>query len=248
MWQNSGMNYFNYFTEIEEEFVKRRGKHLLVSPLDWSLIETWQQRGIPLRIALRGVTQSFDKYDQQTRKYTRFVSSLFYCQPAVEEAYQQYLESHIGGHHENGASEAAAPAPEETNGFATGNIKLALDEWHETLTRLSISFAEDVLLAEAFDRAARRLEEISHDLSQPSDDLLGQLDSDLNLIESFLLAAIQRHASAEKLTELHAAAEKDLKNYRKGMDKEVYEQTLNNWVARKLRDEYRVPRLSLFYL
>lgn len=241
------MNYFNYFTEIEEEFVKRRGKHMLVSPLDWSLIEAWKQRGIPLRIALRGVTQSFDKYDQQTRKYTRFVSSLFYCQPAVEEAYQQYLESHIGGH-ENGDSETAASAPEETNGFSTANIKLAIDEWQETLTRLSIHFADEVLLAEAFDRAARRVQEITADLSKPSTDFLGQLDSDLNLIESFLLEAIQHHASVEKLTELRAAAEKDLKNYRKGMDKEVYEQTLNNWVARKLRDEYRVPRLSLFYL
>lgn len=241
------MNYFNYYTEIEEEFVKRRGKHMLVSPLDWSLIETWQQRGIPLRIALRGITQSFDNYNQQTRKYTRIVSSLFYCQPAVEEAYQQYLESHIGGR-ENSQDEAVAPAPEATNGFSTANIKLALDEWQETLTRLSIHFAEDVLLAEAFDRAARRMEEISHDLSQHSDNLLGQLDTDLSLIESFLLEAIQQHAGAEKLAELRAAAEKDLKNYRKGMDKEVYEQTLNNWVARKLRDEYRVPRLSLFYL
>lgn len=240
------MNYFNYFTEIEEEFVKRRGKHMLVSPLDWSLIETWKQRGIPLRIALRGITHSFDLYKQRPRKYPRTVNSLFYCQQAVEEAFQQYQETHVGGHHENG--DAAAPAPEETNGFSTANLKLALDEWQETLTRLSIHFADDVSLAESFDRAARRLEEISQDLSKPSADVLGQLDSDLNLIEAFLLEAIQHHAGAEKLAELRAAAEKDLKSYRKGMDKEVYEQTLNNWVARKLRDEYRVPRLSLFYL
>lgn len=242
------MNYFNYFTEIEEEFVKRRGKHMLVSPLDWSLIETWKQRGIPLRIALRGITQSFDSYDQQPRKFERRVRSLFYCQPAVEEAYQQYLESHIGGQHENGSNESAPPAAEETNGFSIANIKLALDEWQETLTRLSINYADDLLLAEAFDRAARRLEEISHDMSKPSQDFLGQLDSDLNLIEGFLLEAIQQHAGTEKRTELQAAAEQDLKSYRKSMDKEVYQQTLNNWIARKLRDEYKVPRLSLFYL
>ena len=92
------------------------------------------------------------------------------------------------------------------------------------------------------------LEEISQDLSKPSDDFLGQLDSDLNLIESFLLDAIQQHASAEKLAELRAQGEKDLKNYRKNMDNEIYEQTLDNWIARKLRDEYRLPRLGLFYL
>jgi hypothetical protein len=242
------MNYFNYFTEIEEEFVKRRGKHMLVSPLDWSLIETWKQRGIPLRIALRGITQSFDIYDQRSHKYPRTVNSLFYCQQAVEEAFQQYQEAHVGGHHENGENGTNDTESEATNGFSTANIKLALDEWQERLTRLSIHCADDTLLAEAFDRAARRLKEISQDLSKPSDDFLGLLDADLNLIEAFLLEAIQHHAGAEKLAELRQAAEKELKNYRKGMDKEVYEQTLNNWIARKLRDEYRVPRLSLFYL
>ncbi|MFN7928351.1 MAG: hypothetical protein U0Y68_10470 [Blastocatellia bacterium] len=240
------MNYFNYFTEVEEEFVRRRGKHLLVSPLDWALIETWKQRGVPLRIALRGINQAFDIYDQKPRKFGQWVNNLFYCQQAVEKAYQQYLESHVGGREENGAEDEAQP--EEIGGFSIANLKLALHEWQETLTRLSISYADDILLAESFDRAARRLEEISHDLSKPNDDFLGQMDADLNLIESFLLDAIQQHASAEKLAELRAQGEKDLKSYRKNMDKEIYEQTLNNWIARKLRDEYRVPRLGLFYL
>lgn len=242
------MNYYNYFTEIEQEFVRRRGKHLLVSPMDWSLIETWKQRGVPLRIALRGINEAFDNYDQKPRKFGQFVNNLFFCQQAVEKAYQQYLEAHVGGHPENGNGDEGEVDTEEIGGFSLANLKLALHEWQETLTRLSINNAEDVFLAEAFDRAARRLEEISNDLSKPSDDFLGQLDSDLNLIESFLLDAIQQHASKERLAELRAQGEKDLKSYRKNMDKEIYEQTLDNWIARKLRDEYHVPRLGLFYL
>src|SRR2546427_9004959 len=38
-----GWNYFNYFTEIEEYFWKKRGAHLLVSPLDWAIMEAWQK-------------------------------------------------------------------------------------------------------------------------------------------------------------------------------------------------------------
>jgi len=34
------LNYFNYFTEIEERFQQRRGTLLLLSTLDWALIET----------------------------------------------------------------------------------------------------------------------------------------------------------------------------------------------------------------
>ena len=49
------LNYFNYFTEIEERFQQRRGSILLLSTLDWALIETWQEAGIPLDAALRGI-------------------------------------------------------------------------------------------------------------------------------------------------------------------------------------------------
>ena len=41
-------NYFNYFTEVEEHYCRRRGTHLQVSTLDWALIETWKDAGLPL--------------------------------------------------------------------------------------------------------------------------------------------------------------------------------------------------------
>jgi hypothetical protein len=240
------MNYFNYFTEIEDTFVSRRGKHLLVSPLDWSLMESWQQRGIPLRIVLRGITKSFDTYDQQPRKAGRLVNNLLYCQQAVEEAYHQYLESQVGGREEGDETKADEVVKEAP--FSLTSIKLALDEWLESMVALRMRFSEDAMLAEAFDRAANRLQEISEDLNQLNDDFLGALDADLNLIEAFLLEGIKNHTSEERIAELRKEGEKDLKSYRKGMEREVYEQTLNNWVARKLRDEYHLPRLSLFYL
>ena len=49
-------NYFNYFTEIEEHFQRARGTGLfLLSPLDWALIESWKNSGIPLEAVLRGI-------------------------------------------------------------------------------------------------------------------------------------------------------------------------------------------------
>ncbi len=46
-------NYFNFFTEIEEYFWRKRGAHLLVSPMDWAIMETWQKAGIPLAAVKR---------------------------------------------------------------------------------------------------------------------------------------------------------------------------------------------------
>ena len=59
------MNYYNYFTEIEDTFIRRRGKNLFLSPLDWALIEVWQDRGIPLHIVIRSIESVFDVFDRQ---------------------------------------------------------------------------------------------------------------------------------------------------------------------------------------
>src|SRR6187455_1625755 len=62
------LNYFNYFTEIEDAFIRRRAKHLLLSPMDWALIESWKELGVPLHVALRGIEKSFDSYESKPRK------------------------------------------------------------------------------------------------------------------------------------------------------------------------------------
>src|SRR5215813_6250761 len=132
----STMNYFNYFTEIEEEFVKRRGSHMLVSPLDWTLIETWKRRGIPLHIVLRGINSSFDGYDQRLNR-GRKVNSLFFCQQEVEALFQEYVDSRVGAG--NGASKNGNGAAENGNGasqFAHGAVVEFLKAQCETLWRL----------------------------------------------------------------------------------------------------------------
>ena len=88
-------NYFNYFTEIEEHYLRRRGTHLLLSTLDWALIETWKSAGVPLEAVLRGVDDSFDKYDQRPSK-SKKVNSLAYCSQAVLAAAEDMKEAAVG--------------------------------------------------------------------------------------------------------------------------------------------------------
>src|SRR3954468_15214636 len=90
------LNYFNYFTEVEDAFIRRRGRHLLLSPLDWALIESWKEMGVPLHVALRGIEKSFDSYEARPRK--RSVKTLMYCQEEVEAQYAEWLESQTGAH------------------------------------------------------------------------------------------------------------------------------------------------------
>ena len=89
------MNYFNYFSEIEELFVRRRGRNLLLSPLDWALIETWQEREVPLHIILRSIERVFDGVDKQPAR-KRTVKSLLYCKEEIEAQYAEWLERQVG--------------------------------------------------------------------------------------------------------------------------------------------------------
>jgi hypothetical protein len=102
------VNYYNYFTEVEEHFVRRRGKHLLVSPMDWSLIATWRQSGVPLHVALRGIDRAMDGFFARPRRSGK-VNSLFYCHDTVMEEFTRYLEAHTG-----------EQAPAESAGSAAG--------------------------------------------------------------------------------------------------------------------------------
>ena len=94
------LNYFSYFSEIEDTFIRRRGRHLMLSPIDWALIEGWKERGVPLHVVVRAIEHAFDSHESKKQKRT--VKTLLYCQEEVEAQYAEWLESRVGGHQEEG--------------------------------------------------------------------------------------------------------------------------------------------------
>src|ERR1700693_2512782 len=90
-------NYFNYFTEIEERFQQRRGSLLLLSTLDWALIETWQEAGVSLEAALRGIDGAFDQYESRKHPgHKRKINGLAWCAQAIMEAAEELREAAAG--------------------------------------------------------------------------------------------------------------------------------------------------------
>jgi hypothetical protein len=238
------MNYFNYFTEIEEEFVKRRGSHMLVSPLDWTLIETWKRRGIPLHIVLRGINSSFDGYEQRLNR-GRKVNSLFFCQQEVEALFQEYVESRVGA--TNGAGNGAAQNGNGAAQFSPAAAIEFLKAQCEALWRLEAKHLAPSL-KETFARASERLSQIIEDLETSGAVSPELLEMDLMMIEEVILDGLKEQAGEEKLGRLQEEADGKLRRYKQSMEREVYEQTAGNFVAQRLREIHEVPRLSLFYL
>jgi hypothetical protein len=250
------LNYFNYFTEIEDAFSRRRGKHLFVSPLDWSLMETWKDRGIPLHVVLRGIEQSFDSYEAKPRR--RSVKSLFYCQEEVEAQYAEWLESQLGAtpRAETAAAEEtpakAEPAATE-NGALPFPREVIAGHLAEARARVERAFVEQEArgvgeLCEALARAAARLSDLEKDFAAAARPDAEQLEGALNDLDNLLDRAVRASLAPAQLAARRAAAAAQLEPYRKRMERATYEQTLDSLLAKLLREDCNLPRLSLFYL
>src|SRR5271170_931171 len=116
-------NYFNYFTEIEEYFWKKRGAHLLVSPLDWAIMETWQKAGVPLEAVLRGIDRAAESYARSRRGAGKAMKTLAYCTDAVLEAAEEMNEAAAGAAPQTARKNAAPALPvDELRTYLRGNI------------------------------------------------------------------------------------------------------------------------------
>jgi hypothetical protein len=246
------LNYFNYFTEVEDTFVRRRGKHVLLSPLDWALIESWKEKGVPLHIALNGIERSFDSYEAKPRK--RSVKSLLYCQEEVEAQYAEWLESQIGAstiENSNGdganvdaeADDARLPFPRATILEHLLNARNALLKICEGRKK-----TRPDQLCDTLTRAATHLEELEKDFARARRPQAEQLETSLTNLEKMLNEALRSSLTAAEFAAARGLTAEQLEPYRNRMDRATYEQTFDNLLLKRLRDQYELPRLSLFYL
>ena len=236
----AALNYFNYFTEIEDAFVRRRGKHLFLSPMDWALMETWKQQGIPLHIVLRGVEKSFDSYEARPRK--RSVKTLLYCQEEVEAQYAEWVEAHVG-------SSTASPEPEsDKTPFSFAAISEHLQRNRNALLELAASRKQEDDLTEAITRAVALLGDIEKDFASGVTLDTRKLEDSLTGLERMLNDSMLAVMSANELEELKKGVKDQLKPYRTQMEAAVYKQTFDNLLLKRLGEQFGMPRLSLFYV
>ncbi|MGQ0541669.1 MAG: hypothetical protein ACT4O9_07455 [Blastocatellia bacterium] len=224
------MNYYNYFTEIEDTFIRRRGKNLFLSPIDWAMIEGWQERGIPLHIVLRGIESVFDAFDKNPSPRT--IKGLLYCREEIEAQYQEWLSMQVG--------KSASPAAGKTDpGFSSEAIAEHIDR---AITALSNS--ERVNFREDFERASTRLNELKTNLTVDFE----TIDKSLTDIENFLDHVLLTNSDKPHLKSLEKETARQLKDYKGEMETEAYEQTFRLMLLKRLREDEGVLRLSLFYL
>jgi hypothetical protein len=244
------MNYFNYFTEIEDTFIRRRGKHLLLSSMDWALIESWKEMGVPLHVALRGIEHAFDSFNAKPRRRT--VKSLLYCQEEVEAQYAEWREAQLGAAEgEKNGDKIVEKRTEDTRlPFPRASILEHLSGGRTSLLMIcderKKSRKDD--FCDALSRVASRLKELEEDFASAARPNAEKLEDSLTSLEKLLDEALLANLPASELASARVAAEEQLQPYRSRMERPVFEQTLDNLLLKRLRDANGLPRLSLFYL
>ncbi len=232
-------NYFNYFTEIEERFQQRRGTILLLSTLDWALIEMWREAGIPLEAVLRGIDAAFDKYEaRQKRARMQRVNGLAWCAQAVMQAAVELSEAATGS--------AATTATALESGFEHEHVAAHLTAAAEALDRA-------IVAEEACRATAPRLRELAAEVRAAGGENaaavdLEALERSLNVLEEKMFVALTAAAPEALLVGLKEHAARELAPYRSRMGAVQLRQVEQQFERKQLLVHYNLPRLSLFYM
>jgi hypothetical protein len=237
-----GWNYFNYFTEIEEYFWKKRGAHLLVSPLDWAIMEAWQKAGVPLEAVLKGIDKAFESYQRSRRGGGKPLKSLAYCTDAVLEAAEEQQEALAGSAPKSEPTSAAeAFSREELKGYLAKNVeKLALGAARNT--------ARHPEMAARLTEIAKSLEANVTFLDVPGKLDLEDLERRLTILDDKMHASLTSHAPEDMLLKIRREVDGQLAAYRRKMQADQLALIEKQYVQKRLLEEFGLPRLSLFYL
>jgi len=233
-------NYFNYFTEIEEHFWKRRGAHLLVSPLDWAIMETWQKAGVPLEAALQGIDRAFESYQRSRRGAGKGLKSLAYCTNAVLEVAEERQEAAAGAQTQ---TQAAAREP-----FSRDELRAYLQRNAELLKKASQRCeAAKPNLAPLLQHISQSVTLSAAILDAPGTLPLEDLERQLGILDDKIYAALLTHAEENLLLKIRREVDSQLSAYRRKMKADQLALVERQYSQKRLLDEFQLPRLSLYY-
>jgi hypothetical protein len=234
-----GWNYFNYFTEVEEYFWKKRGAHLLVSPLDWAIMETWQKAGVPLEAVFKGIDRAFESYARSRRGAGKALKSLAYCTDAVLEAAAEGQEAAAGKAVSARGRNAEPFAREELEKYFAANAG--------KLERAIQAHRASPELVKPWVQAREGLEVCSALLDGQGVLDLEDLERRLTVLDERIQAGLLQ-ADDELLLRIRREMDRALSAYRHRMRAEQLALIEKQYLQKRLLEEFGVPRLSLFYL
>jgi len=222
-----------YWEHIEQYFVKKRGSALILSPKDWPLIRSWQERKIPLDVIYEGIDRAFEQLETKQPLHQRWaIRSLKFCQRDVEMAWNDWQQEH----HQAAESSAQAPVIAERRKLS---VKL-----HNTIKQLQryagqkhYHFLQADLLT-----VIHALEPLLETIRETEETAgLAAIKEDIGKLEKQLLVGLEKAVPEDIRRTLYAKAQTRVASHKRNMKPSVYQETLQLAFLQELRSAYPLP-------
>ncbi len=219
----------NYYAEIERYFIQRRGRGLMLSPKDWQLMDEWKDKGIPLRVVVRGIDKAVNQKGSQKRE----INCLAYCKPQIAECWREHKKQMLG---------SADPA--------TGKPIFSKTVIWQHLSRLQRELQAKLKpngdRLKLYQPVQNSLDELMLLAQSEKISSLAQFESKLEAIRQKLLEVLRASMPIDELSQIETAAEDELKSYRSWMRAEAYQATHDELVGERVLKFYGLPELRLY--
>ena len=242
--------------QLEAYLCRKNDGHLIriVGPA-FEQVCGWSKRGIPLKLAMRGIDRYFERYYAKGSR--RRPVRIEFCEPDVLDVFDEWRRSvgisssadlSSGAEDVNDASPLARRSSESEVGSgpraaaSAGSLPAHLERIIARLTTLRAG--GDRWLDSAIEAIVRELDGFRAEARTARGDARETLLNRLREFDASLIEAVRAQCDTGTFHQLEAEADEELRPFRGRMPSEAYAQSHRACVDRLLRDRARLPTIA----
>ncbi|MCP4404904.1 MAG: hypothetical protein GY801_47335 [bacterium] len=223
----------SYWQQIETYFVGKRGSALMLSPKDWPLLASWEERQVPLKVVYEGIDKAFERFEEQQGTAShRTLTSLHSCKHWIEKAWERWKEEN---------PDDFAPDAQELFELARRRLITKLRSTRQQLQ----SYASKPQYLSIQQQLLKSASVIAHCLTRveqaSDDDELLRLQEEVRAEEQGLFAGLGEHLTEKERGKLSKKAEARVASHKQHMNAQVYRETVELAFLQELHDAYPLP-------
>jgi len=232
--------------EIETYLCRKNDGHLIrVTGPSFELVAGWAARGVPLKLAFKGIDRYFERYYRKGPR--RRPVKIDFCEADVLDVYDEWRRA-IGLTHVARAFQASDPDDDRSAESLALRPRVSLPQHLERVVmRLSEARARGTLGEEfddLIDRASRELDDARTRAGGVRGDARRALVERLAALDAELLARARERVTEAERAALAAEAEQELAPYRTSLNADVFARTREAAIDRLVRERANLPTIS----
>lgn len=217
-----------YLEEVENYFVKEKGRGLILSSKDMMLVKGWQEKGLPLEVVLKGIRTTFENLKGQERK----IASISYCQPEILRVWDEYRESKVG------TAELKEEGKEDFIPRKIESIKRRL------LTLIDKS--KPTKIKSVLKQTCHELDRLRLKIEKNRIKDLDPVEKELTEIDQQTLNKLFMKLDESEKMRIESSCAEQLRAEELRMSREAYEETRAVLINKALRNKFSLPVISLY--